>query len=246
MAILRDVIRAEMPEAFHDGWNRLPGITVTGKEITIDPADYFFRFDNPTWLLCDWQNVERDLLGVHENVDEALEQIVLDYIKENGHTTSDPAEVLGTAWRVYSHLFRDEHLSDPAITALGITPEHLRMLTEMGAMMALNRVELDGDITNVGPAWMFPETCRLVYDINREDAELVDELYHSTWFTEGRRVEQVKAHAALGGRLVHGCQSSVNMAGGCVVAYGTSIAGFREALSSFRPEWIDKVRACGK
>jgi hypothetical protein len=43
------------------------------------------------------------------------------------------------------------------------------------------------------------------------------EVYHSTWFNESRRIESVKAHAALGGRLVHGCQSVPNQSGGACV-----------------------------
>ncbi|GAA4235609.1 hypothetical protein GCM10022254_43210 [Actinomadura meridiana] len=59
---------------------------------------------------------------------------------------------------------------------------------------------------------------------------------------------QVKAHVALGGRLVHGCQSGqeVNMAGGCVVPFGADIGRFRDELSAFRHEWIERVRACGR
>ncbi|MEV8153393.1 hypothetical protein AB0R11_12375, partial [Streptomyces fradiae] len=30
---------------------------------------------------------------------------------------------------------------------------------------------------------------------------------HGGWFNEPRRIESIKAHAALGGRLLHGCQS---------------------------------------
>jgi hypothetical protein len=45
---VQDGIRVTMPEQFHEGWNRLPGVTVAGSEITIDPAAYFFRYENPT------------------------------------------------------------------------------------------------------------------------------------------------------------------------------------------------------
>jgi hypothetical protein len=245
---VEDVVRAQMPEPFHDGWNRFEGVTVTGHTITIHPPTYFFRYENqnPTWLLCDWDGVKRDLLGVQETAEAALEQIVLDYINAHGRSTGDPAEVLGTAWQVYSYLFRDEHLADPAIASMGITHGHLRMLTEMGTMMALNRVELTGEITNVGPAWMFAEACKVVYGITGREAEVIDEAYHGTWFNESRRIEQIKAHAALGGRLVHGCQSQANMAGGCTVAYGTDIDRFRRELSGFREEWISRVRACAE
>lgn len=245
---VQEIIRAEMPEPFHFGWNRITGVTVDGNTLTIDPAKYFFRYESPTWFLCDWNNVARNLLGAQESTEVALEQIVLGYIKVHGYRTSDPAEVLTTAWKVYSFLFREAHLSDPAIQRMGVKARHLRMLIEMGTAMALNRVEKDGSITNVGPAWMFGETAKIVYGLETSEAELIDELYHGTWFNESRRIEQVKAHAALGGRLVHGCQSGteVNMAGGCVAPYGTNIDRFREELGEFRSSWIEQVRACGK
>lgn len=70
---------------------------------------------------------------------------------------------------------------------------------------------------------------------------------NGTWFNESRRIEKIKVHAALGGRLVYECQSSIykDMAGGCVVLYGTDIARFREQLTTFRTEWMARVRACG-
>jgi hypothetical protein len=76
---------------------------------------------------------------------------------------------------------------------------------------------------------------------------------------DGRPLEDVldRAHglrevahrsAALGGRLVHGCQSGteINMAGGCVAPYGADIERFRSELGRFRETWIEAVRACGK
>ncbi|MER6808798.1 hypothetical protein ABT299_05925 [Spirillospora sp. NPDC000708] len=92
----------------------------------------------------------------------------------------------------------------------------------MGTMMALNRVEMSGEITNVGPAWMFGEAAKVVFGLTTAEAEMIDELYRGSWFNEPRRVEQVKAHVALGGRLVHGCRSGVevDMAGGCVAPFG--------------------------
>ncbi|HEY0539831.1 MAG TPA: hypothetical protein VGD53_15755 [Actinoallomurus sp.] len=245
---VQDIIRAELPEPFHQGWNRITGVTVTGKTITIDPSAYFFRYENPSWILCDWEGVKRDLLGVQESPDTALEQTVVDYIRAHGHSTSDPAVVLDTAWHVYRYLFRSDHLSDPAIQRMGLTERHLRILTEMGTVMALNRIEQDGAISNVGPAWMFGEAAKVVYGLETSEAEKIDELYHGGWFNESRRLEQVKAHAALGGRLVHGCQSGteINMAGGCVAPYGANIDRFRQELGEFRTDWIGQVRACGK
>lgn len=56
MAVTSDraVIEVELPEPFHEGWNRIAGITVAGSRLTIDPALYFFRYENPTWIVCDW------------------------------------------------------------------------------------------------------------------------------------------------------------------------------------------------
>ncbi|WP_433144949.1 hypothetical protein ACQPZ8_01175 [Actinomadura nitritigenes] len=241
------VIEADLLAPFHAGWNRIDGVTVQGTRLTIDPAAYFFRYDNPSWLVCDWDIVKAELLDARETTDAAVEQMALEFIKAHGRSTSDPAEVLTIAHAVYSFMFRTEHLTDPSLAELGVTGRDLRALTEMATMMALNRVELDGSISNVGPAWMFGEAAKVVYGLGTRDAEKLDELYHGAWFNEPRRIEQVKAHAALGGRLVHGCQSGTeqHMAGGCVAPYGADITEFRRELGAFRHEWIERVRACG-
>ena len=69
-------------------------------------------------------------------------------------------------------------------------------------------------------------------------------MYHSTWFHESRRIESVKAHTALGGRLVHGCQSVPNQSGGACVPYGASIDRFRHDLGQFQDQWLTAVYAC--
>lgn len=246
LAATADIIRADMPEQFHEGWNRITGVSVEGNTLTIDPDAYFFRYERGPWTVCDWDGVRANLLNTRETADVAVEQLALDYAKAHGRPTEDPTEVLGVAWSVYSYLFRPEQLQFPDVQELGVTAEHLRMLTEMGTMMALNRVDLDGHISSVGPAWMFPEASKVVYELDHPEAQKLDELYHGTWFNEPRRIESVLAHAALGGRLVHGCQSKANMAGGCTVPYGTDMAAFRENLGGMRVEWIDRVRACAK
>lgn len=68
-------ITVELPDAFDPRWNRLPGITVDGVRITIDPAEYFFRFKNSSWLVVDWATVETMLLHAEETPDEAVEQL---------------------------------------------------------------------------------------------------------------------------------------------------------------------------
>ena len=110
--------------------------------------------------------------------------------------------------------------------------------------MALNKVELDGTISNVGPCWFFPAATSVVFDLDEERGGMLDEVYHSTWFNESRRLESVRAHTALGGRLVHGCQSVPSQSGGACVPYGASITRFRDDLGQFREQWLTAVYAC--
>lgn len=234
-------VSVELPVAFDPRWNRIPGITVEGKQITVDPAEYFFRFDSNTWRLCDWDLVASELLDATETSETALDQTVLEFIKRNSESTSDAAKVLATAWQVNNYMFRDEHLGGLGID--DFTADHLRMLREVGTFMALNKVEDDGTISNVGPCWMFGATTTVVFDISDKEAEMIDEVYHGTWFNESRRLEAVKANAALGGRLVHGCQSVPSQSGGAVVPYGASIAKFTAELKHFRMDWLDRVYA---
>ncbi|MFF0524090.1 hypothetical protein ACFYTC_35800 [Actinomadura nitritigenes] len=240
------LIQAELPEAFHPGWNRIDGLTVEGTTLTIDPAVYFFRYENPSWVVCDWAGVKAELLTARETADTTVEQLALDYVRAHGRTTTDPAEVLAVAWEATAYIFREEYLTEPGLVALGVRAEHLRMLREVGTVMALNRVEQDGAISNVGPAWMFPIACKVIYGLDEREAQLVDELYHGTWFDESRRVEATKANAALGGRLVHGCQSQADMRGGAIVPFGVDLVEFRRELRQFGDDWIQRVQACGQ
>ncbi|UWE12860.1 hypothetical protein [Actinacidiphila bryophytorum] len=234
-------ITVELPEAFDARWNRLPGITVDGTRITIDPAEYFFRFENNSWLVIDWQTVEEGLLAADETETSAVEQMALDFIKAHARSTSDAGEVLAVAWQVYSYLFRHEHLA-----ALGLpefTAGHLAMLRQAATLMALNKVELDGHISNVGPCWFFPSATGVVFDLSEADGRMLDEVYHGGWFNEYRRIEGIKAHTALGGRLVHGCQSVPDQSGGVVAPYGTSMADFAVELAGMKSEWIEQVES---
>lgn len=236
------MISVELPEAVDPRWARLPGLTVAGCWITIDPAEYFFRFDSASWLVCDWDAVRNGLLDLEETEQTALEQRSLEFIRAHGRTTSDAAEVLATAWEVYAYLFRDELLPIAGLEQIG--PEQLRMLREAATLMALNKVELDGSISAIGPCWFFPAATSVVFDLDDTTGAMLDEVYHSTWFNESRRIESIKAHAALGGRLVHGCQSVPNQSGGACVPYGASITRFRKNLTAFRSEWLAAVYAC--
>ncbi len=53
----------------------------------------------------------------------------------------------------------------------------------------------------------------------------------------------IKAHAALGGQLVHGCQSVPDQSGGVVAPYGASMANFLEDLADFKAGRIEQVYA---
>lgn len=234
-------IAAELPSAFDPRWSRLPGVEVDGHRITIDPAEYFFRFESSSWLLTDWDLVRRELLPVEETAESAVEQFALDFVKAHGESTSDAARVLTTAHEVYAYLFRDEHLAGLGLPE--ITTEHLRMLREAATLMALNKVEPDGHISNVGPCWFFPAATSVVFDLDDRTGGMLDEVYHGGWFNEHRRIESIKAHAALGGRLVHGCQSVPDQSGGVVTPYGASMATFRKELSGLKADWIARVYA---
>jgi hypothetical protein len=235
-------ISVALAEQFDPRWARLPGVTIDGRTITIDPAAYFFRFNSASWLVCDWDTVRDQLLDTRESSETALEQAALDFIRSHARTTSDAAEVLCIAWQVYSYLFRDELLPVPGLDQIGSA--ELRMLREAATLMALNKVELDGTISNIGPCWFFPAATSVVFDLDDDTGAMLDEVYHSTWFNESRRIESVKAHAALGGRLVHGCQSVPNQSGGACVPYGASIEHFRDELRQFRSQWLTAVYAC--
>ncbi|WP_431948383.1 hypothetical protein [Micromonospora marina] len=90
---------------------------------------------------------------------------------------------------------------------------------------------------------MLCAAAQVVYDLDKATAEVLDELYHGTWFNESRRRESILAHAALGGRLVHACQGAPNMSGGCVVPFGTDVETMRRELAGMRVPWIERTLA---
>ena len=234
----------ELPDhRFDPRWERLPGITVDGSTLSVQPEDYFFRLESTGWRVIDWRIVTDRMLPLEESSDEALEQKALRFIEDHVRITHDPAEVLGIAWKVYSYLFRTEHL--PALDVPGITAEHLRILAEVSTLTAVNKVDADGRISVVGPAWFFGDTARVVYDLDEPTVQALDEVFHGGLFNENRRIESTKAHTALGGRLVHGCQSSPSQKGGVVASYGTPMGRFRDELAQFRDQWIQAVRSYG-
>lgn len=234
------LMKAVLPGELDPRWGRLPGLEVSGATLTITP-DYWFRCESQSWVICDWPEVRDDLLPVAETGDLALEQIVLSYIHTQSRVTNDPAEVLAIAWEVYSHLFRDDLLPVPGLEAIGAA--ELRMLREAAVLMSLNKVSAAGHIANIGPAWFSGAAVPLVFGLDDQTGQLLDEVYHGIWFNEGRRTESVKAHAALGGRLVHGCQSAGNLSGGVVVSYGADMTAFSAELAALRPGWLERVSA---
>ncbi|MEV0971041.1 hypothetical protein [Microtetraspora glauca] len=230
----------ELPVAFDPRWNRIPGITVNGTAIEIEPEKYFFRFETSTWLLCDWRIVSSELLPSEETFETAVEQLALDFVKTYGFSTSDAGLVLSTAWDVYDYLFRDEHL--PALGLPHVTTDHLRMLREAATFMALNKVELDGHISNVGPCWFLSAVTSVVFDLSEEEANMLDRV--GTWFKGDLRIESIKAHAALGvlgGRLVHGRHLLPGQSGGACVPYGASMETFGAELTGVRQEWLARA-----
>ncbi|WP_322769230.1 hypothetical protein [Frankia sp. Cr1] len=235
-----EVFTVEMAEPFTSNWERIPGISVDGPRVTIDPDRYFFRrSEAPVWMLVDWDLVVERLLSAEETEEATVEQKTLEFVRAFGQRTQDPAAVLRTADRVYRHLFSGDRLDDPDLS--GVSAQDVRILRESATFAALNRVAMTGEITDIGPAWFFPATARVVYDLDADGAERVDDLYHGGFFNEYRRVEAVKAHAALGGRLVHGCQSSANMSGGAVVPFGVDLDRFRAELSTFKQTWTSSI-----
>jgi hypothetical protein len=233
------VIRATLPGPLDPRWSRLPGLTTNGNDLTLTP-DFWLQFADPTWLLCDWAGVRDNLLNATETSEQALEQTVLNYIRVHSRTTADPAEVLATAWDVYAYLFRDDLLPVPGLEDIG--PAELRMLREAAILMSLNKVQATGEIANISPVWFFGVAIPMVFGLDDATGQMLDEVYHSTWFAENRRTESIRAHAALGGRLVHGCQSSPDMTGGVVAPYGTDIAAFHATLRAMRAGWITATR----
>ncbi|MCK9893498.1 hypothetical protein [Frankia sp. AgB32] len=59
---------------------------------------------------------------------------------------------------MYSYLFSSTVLDDPD---LDVTAQELRILRESGTLAALNRVELSGEIADIGPAWFFAATAEV-------------------------------------------------------------------------------------
>ncbi|UFQ18541.1 MULTISPECIES: hypothetical protein [Streptomyces] len=103
----------ELPEP----WSRIDSIAVSGNTIAVDPARYFFRYENPSWVVADWDRVQKKLLGAQETTDQAVEQRALEFVRAHCRTTGDPAKVLEIAYQVAAYLYRDAHLHLPGLDA---------------------------------------------------------------------------------------------------------------------------------
>lgn len=231
------VVAVELPVVFDERWNRVPGIGVEETRVTVDPSRYFFRFDSPSWPVCGWTRVERELLPVRETREAAVEEIVAAYVAAHGRSTRDAGEVLRTAWTVYSLLLRDSLLPVAGLEEVG--PVELGALRQAATFMALNSVAMDGAIRNVGPCWFAAEMAGIVFGLDSEVTGLLDEVLHGAWFGKRWRLESLKAHAALGGKLVHGSSEGLYGFGGACVPFGTSVPGLRRDLVVSRRAWLE-------
>jgi hypothetical protein len=220
-------------EPFHAGWNSIAGLCVDQGALTIDADTYFIRREEATWTYVPWELVQASWYDIRETIDTALEQTALRFIADNRRVTSDAAVVLQNAEQVYSYLFNKERLT--AYDDLSdVSEDDLRILRESSILCSLNKVALNGRITVIGPAWYFAQCARKVFNIDHAAEMRVDELFHGGFFNGARLLDQVRAHVALGGKLVHGCQGTGNGSGGCVVAYGTDVQVMQRELVDLR------------
>ena len=233
------VISFTPKRSFHAGWGKIPGIELIGPEIQIAPEQYFERYEDPSWNYVPWETVQAHWSELSETPDRAIEQACLEFIRKHAQQSSDAAIILGNAEKVYSFVYNESILKE--IQDLDhVTANDLRVLRESSILCALNKVNLSGRITNIGPAWYFAQCARMVFGLSAADEQRVDELFHGGFFNGLRLREQTRAHVALGGKLVHGCQSSGNGAGGCVVSYGTDTSVMQSELLNLRPRFLQQ------
>jgi len=218
---------------FHEGWNKIPGLTVSDDVLTIDRDQYFIRFEDESWSYIPWAAARQGWSEIEETSEKALEQSALEFIARNRITTRDPAVILRNAEAAYSFLYDPQRLA--AYDDLrDVSADDFRILRECSILCALNKVARNGRITVIGPAWYFAQCARTVFELDRDAEVRVDELFHGGFFNGARLSEQVRAHVALGGKLVHGCQGSGNGSGGCVVQYGTDVQALQSELVALR------------
>ena len=223
--------RAAAP--FHPGWNKIAGLSIDNDVLKIDRATYFIRSEEDSWSYVPWEVAQRGWSEIQETPNKALEQSALEFIARHRVITRDPAVILRNAEAVYGFLYAPSRLATHE-DLRDVNADDLRILREASILCALNKVARNGRITVIGPAWYFAQCARLVFDLDREAELRVDELFHGGFFNGARLSDQVRAHVALGGKLVHGCQGSGNGSGGCVVEYGTDLQTLQMELVALR------------
>lgn len=230
---------------FHNGWNKIHGLSVRDENLTINLGEYFERLEDPTWTYVPWEKVQNAWDILVESPEIALEQACLTYILQNSEITSDPNVVLSNAENVYSYLFDETRIKEHE-DLQSVTPKALRVLRESSILCALNKVDAAGHICNIGPAWYFAQCSELVYSLTSAEASEVDELFHGGFFNGPRLRDQVRAHVALAGKLVHGCQGSGHGSGGCVANYGVNIDQMQRELLELRPHFLSLFSSLGE
>jgi len=230
---------------FYDGWNKIQGLTVRDGNLIINMGEYFERLEDPTWTYVPWGKVQKAWDILVESPEIALEQACLTYISQNSEITTDPNVVLSNAENVYSYLFNEDRIKEHE-DLQSVTPKALRVLRESSILCALNKVDTTGHICNIGPAWYFAQCSELVYSLTSAEASEVDELFHGGFFNGPRLRDQVRAHVALAGKLVHGCQGSGYGSGGCVANYGTNIDQMQCELLELRPHFLSLLSSLDK
>jgi hypothetical protein len=154
-------------------------------------SKYFFKLNSFSWLVVPVGRCQAGYASRHRDRREGPRTDRAGLHQGNAHSTTDADEVLAIAYEVYRYIFRAEHLGGLGMPE--ITEDYLRMLRQVGTFMALNKVELTGDIANIGPAWFFNSTTRAVFDLSDAGGDMLDEVYHGRWFNETRRLELVRA-----------------------------------------------------
>ncbi|MGW4412497.1 hypothetical protein ACWEJ6_51480 [Nonomuraea sp. NPDC004702] len=183
--------------------------------------------------MCNWPLVRDQSLTARESNDQALEQVVLDFIHAHGRTNSDAAE----SWQVYGFVFSLELL--PVAGLKGISPAEPRMPREVVTLMALNKVADAGTIANVGPCWLFPAATSVIFDLDEATGGMLDEACDSTLLTTSRAgwSRSRRTPRSVAG-WSHGCQSVPDQSGGAVPRSGASVEAFGQDLRAFRQEWL--------
>ena len=230
-----DTIRFQPTLPFHPGWSKVRGIRVGGDLIEIEPDIYFERLESVEWQYVPWELVRQSFDILVESPAVTLEQRCLEFVRRHVVHTTDPLVVLENAEKVFTYLYDRKHIDGFAGLDF-VTDLDLRVLRESSILSALNQVDMEGHITNIGPAWYFAQCATLVYDLSIQDENRVDELFHGGFFNGPRLRDQLRAHCALAGRLVHGCGSgNGSHLGGCVVAFGTNVEAMQLELMELCP-----------